>query len=709
MPDEQTEDSAPEYRAQEEEKPSPREGLDPDLHQIILGHRAAMSDLSPSNVESDGAAVEDVDVIAKLLDPAEPVPGLHVVKRIGQIVTGAVNANQIEEVRGHSNVFSLKAARRLRPTLETSVKEIQATSSKLQAAFPAVRNLPNGSHVIVGIVDHGCDFAHPNFRKPDGTTRVLYLWDQRDAANKPPPGAGGKPPKPYRYGREFNWADIDVALQTHPPDKHHPTNPHKFLEYDILPASHGTAVMDVAAGNGSGGLHPPGIAPVADIIFVDTSSRGVFPSDTPLGDSRRILDAVAYVFDKADKLGRPAVVNISLNYEAGPHDGTTLIEQGFDHLLESPGRAIVIAAGNSGVRRIHVRRTLHPGRTHTLRWLVGQDERSNNKLEMWYDGRRAITLTLRSPRQGVVGAFPLDSTYTIYRKDMAADKEVQAGFVFHRAKDPNNGDNNLVLAFTPLMEAGIWELDLELLDDGSQRPLEVNAWTETDKQPSFFPDATANDSACTLGTLGCGNSTIVVGAYSDSNPDTTFTGTGEGPTRDGKLKPEVSAPGVGINAANSVSPWAPTRAFSGTSAAAPHVTGLVALLMQTAGTLLPVEEIRKFVIDTVRPTPFLEEPKWDTRYGAGRVSGQQAIGALMGIEPAPVDEAVTRPSAPAVPIPPIGFGGDAPEHWTEGLSLPPPAAPSTVNVPALTTLGADVGVAGGDNVQAAAPPDTKDH
>ena len=86
--------------------------------------------------------------------------------------------------------------------------------------------------------------------------------------------------------------------------------------------------MDIAAGNGRGSGFP-GVAPGADLIFVELSSRIDDPATESFGNSKRLLEAVDYIFRKATALGRPAVVNLSLGTFGGPHDGTTPVEEFF--------------------------------------------------------------------------------------------------------------------------------------------------------------------------------------------------------------------------------------------------------------------------------------------------------------------------------------------------------------------------------------------
>jgi subtilisin family serine protease len=596
--------------------------LDPDLQKIIL-IRQQGGELPAHLVETvtdNNQVFTAIDVIARLKPPGEPIPGLWVVRRIGPFVTGLVDVDRIAEVR--QQVDSLKAARALTETLSNSVPEISASQAQIRARVG--RRPVDGSNVIVGFVDHACDFSHPNFRQltADKRTRILYLWDQRG-------GTFPDSPEDFGYGREFSAAAIDFALENADPADG-PSAPHQLLGYE-LEGAHGTWVMDVAVGNG-GGENPPGVAPRADIIFVE-SELGNFGPGESVGNSRHLVDAVQYIFDRAKQLNRPAVVNISLSTDAGPHDGSTPFEQALDIMLQTPGRAIVMAAGNSANNRKHLRRRVYPGRTCTLVWNIPANDQTSNKVEMWYDGFRALELTLRSEQGVVIGPFPLGTTHTIHR---TVDNEEQvAGNVFHRFNDSGNGDNNIVVVFEPIIEPGRWQLELTSTDSPDHAPFDVDAWIERDGgQNSRFPEQQLSDGLCTLGTLACGASTIVVSAYDVSEPHGIMESSGAGPTRDGKLKPEVSAPGVNIRAARPLTNT--TEILSGgTSLAAPHVSGLVALLMHAAGTFMTIDQTRALVMNSIRKFPPSSANAWDPRFGAGRINVAESVFATPPPPPPP--------------------------------------------------------------------------
>lgn len=194
----------------------------------------------------------------------------------------------------------------------------------------------SGQGVVVGIVDTGLDLAHRDFRDVQGRTRVAWLIDvSRDAA-------GLQPDLEKRYGCSakdagcaiYSGEDLDALTSNATPDDE-PSDPF----------GHGTHVASLAAGNGLASDTPRyiGVAPEATLVIgrVASSNGGILDAD--------VLRAVQFVFDRAEALGMPAVVNLSLGSDFGAHDGSSALEQGLSALVgpRFPGRAIVLAAGNS--------------------------------------------------------------------------------------------------------------------------------------------------------------------------------------------------------------------------------------------------------------------------------------------------------------------------------------------------------------------------
>ncbi len=570
-----------------------------------------------------------------------------------QIVTGTIQRGDVQKV--HDKVTSLKASLPVHLHLFNSIPVIRCDLKSLDTA--ACENGTkysglNGSDVIIGIVDSGCDFRHRSFRQPDGETRLLYLWDQ----SKEKPDA--PPPQPFNYGREFTADRINQALTAGD------ENAYTVLDYTPPIAAHGTHVMDIAAGNGrepdlfdgKPGILPsqpstPGVAPHAQIIFVNLrSSEKQF-----LGSSRGVLDGVTYIFQKADALGKPAVVNLSLSTTGGPHDGTTLVEQGFEALVTAkPGRAIVTSAGNAFTMQSHVSGRVTQGDRGRakIQWQTdprhtGAVNGPKNEIEIWYPGGKTLNVTLYAPGSKTpVGSVPLGDTQGLFIG------ETRVGRISHRQGDPNNGDNHVDIRLPHLEDVPQppqprlpWTIELSSEADS----VPFHAWIEqSERGLSRF--AGKVDPTVTLGSISCGNGTLTVGAFDTSEKAALtplFPATSAGPIRETdanaekglRPKPELSAPGVNVVAARA---QGGVNALSGTSMAAPHVTGLIALLFQLAHVsgrgLIPFSKVCDILTQGVQPLPAgkLPNPKpkkgdkpHDLQLGYGRIDGPSSVRALL--------------------------------------------------------------------------------
>lgn len=196
--------------------------------------------------------------------------------------------------------------------LVQNVDSVHLGSAPLPSSF-------TGKDVIIGYVDTGIDFNHGDFKNIDGTTRVLRYWDQSLGFD-----AGRTPPK-YGYGQAWSNSDIDNGICTST-DNH----------------AHGTTVSGTGSGNANENGRYKGAAPESDIIIVETNFNLANWTLT-------VADAVDYIFEVADSLGKPAIVNTSVGDYLGSHDGTDPASQVVDSLLhDKPGRIVVAAAGNSG-------------------------------------------------------------------------------------------------------------------------------------------------------------------------------------------------------------------------------------------------------------------------------------------------------------------------------------------------------------------------
>jgi subtilisin family serine protease len=574
--------------------------LDPRLQLAIANRRTGKPGQATASTDSG-----EVAVIAKVSSASswQALPDILPGAVLGQatdgnwLVTGRIPIAAAESIRRDPNVISLKAAQPVSPTLGATIEAMEVAATKLP---PGVQ--PNGGRgVVLGIVDFGCDFAHGNFRRKDGTTRIESIWDQAGVA---------RPDSPFGYGRLHTSQSIDAALQK--------PQPYSVLGYGPDPDSpgrigtHGTHVMDIAGGNGFGSGQA-GVAPEATLIFVeaainDIAWAGPAAVEQFFGDSVQLLEAVRFIFDRAGD--RPCVVNLSLGTNGGPHDGTSLVEQGLDALAEErPNRAIVIAASNSQQDGIHAFGQVQ-GR-HDL--LLRQLGSGGGELELWYSGNERLDVELVAPDGTSFGPVSPGSNLPL-----GAGGQVSI-FISNRLDDPNNHDNVIGIWIAEGLVAGDWNVRLTAAAGAA---VDYHAWIERNDraQASFAVPVPTH----TLGSISTGRQSIVVGSYDGHKPGMPLSGFSScGPTRDGREKPELSAPGHHVMAARSRTRSGVVRK-SGTSMAAPAVSGLVALVLAEArrtGTSMTIAQLRQRLFGRVRRNP-PPPGAWDARYGYGRASGE---------------------------------------------------------------------------------------
>jgi subtilisin family serine protease len=598
---------------------------------------AALWELLRAEAGTEGDRV--LEAIIRLARPGIDIPDVRMVSRFGTIATCRIRARDVIAVRARPDVISLKAPRILSPGFEPSVTPPDPDSPALSEVRPTdMRRSPGlgltGSGVVVAAVDWGVDIDSAAFKWPaapgsasagrtPGGTRFLSFWDQRDQAI-------GPRPDPYGYGSVHGREEIDRALRD--PRPYERLGYHPAIADPRGRGSHGTRTLDIAAGNGEAN-GPTGIAPDADLIFVHLADRNT-GGLANFGDSVRLLEAIDFICRTAE--ARPCVINISAGRLCGPRDGSTLVERAFDELLAAtPGRFIVDSAGNYFRWRAHSCGTIGAGETLSLAVAVDPADINLNELEIWYDGADEFAVSIIPP--GYAGARPVRLGE---RADILIAGRV-AGRVYHRKHDPNNGDNHIVAYLDPIGHAGNWAVSLEARRVNSGR---FHAWIERDDtcrgcQARFAPDD--SNPSTTIGSIASSHLPLVVGAYDGHDPDRPVaTFSSAGPSRDGRGKPDLVAPGVDVLAARSA-PAGASRSSgllvrgNGTSFATPHVAGAVALCYEAAGSRLTARQIRSLVLDSCDPFPGAD-PQF--RLGCGYLNIPRLL--------ADVRQALTEPASP---------------------------------------------------------------
>jgi subtilisin family serine protease len=498
--------------------------------------------------------------------------------------------------------------------------------------------------VLIGIIDvGGFDFSHPDLLDDDGRTRFVSIWDQ----GAPSGSLLGSPPSPYDYGAELTADRMNRALDW---SDTHGVGATDLLRQSVqLPGAHATHVTSIAAGR-SGRCPEAAIAGV--LIALSPADRERHGS---LYDSTRLAHAVDYLFALGERVYGapvPTVINISLGTNGHAHDGTSAICRWIDAALMTPGRCVCVAAGNAGqdapqfpgdlgflMGRIHASGVVPArGLEKDLEWQVvgnGIVDVSENKLELWYEAGDEFSILLRSPSGVWIGPVP-HGTFVENRR-LPSETFVS---VYNERYHPANGANRISIILSPRLkepvvgvEAGTWLVRLQAVEvrDGrfdawierdDARPLgrigDVDAW----RFPSYF-SASSNVDRSSVSSLACGHRVISVGNC-DEAAERIHVSSGQGPTRDGRYKPEIAAPGTDVVAACGFAPpdqqWV---AMTGTSMASPFVAGVAAQMLMREPRL-SATQIVGMMRRTAQPLPGTDY-RWQDAAGFGRINPERCL------------------------------------------------------------------------------------
>lgn len=471
-----------------------------------------------------------------------------------------------------------------------------------------------GRGTAIAILDSGVDYRHPDFCTADGATRILTYWDQTldyDGMNR------------YGVGRIFSIEELDrlltAAAGSRAPGSGTPGEQAVSAPATEAPlpepsadfSGHGTHIAGICAGNGraSGGRNR-GAAPESSLLVVKLKND----ADSVFTDYANLMMAVDYVVRFASDAALPLSINISYGSNDGPHDGSGLMERYLNNCIFYGKNVVVTATGNEGISRRHSHVQVSEDTQNAVPFSVAPGE---NSLYLQLFKHYGDTFTYRlSPPDGS-GEILIPGRAGIYRFSLGNN------LVRLIISDPTPYQSlqELFLVLLPSasglsLSSGVWQFHIqaESVVSGS-----VNMWLPSREATNAATGFLSPSVDGTLTIPSTAANVISVSGY-DSTTDTfaSFSGRGflRGPVSD---KPDLTAPAVNIL---STAPGGGYSIKSGTSMAAPFVSGAASLLMeygivQGRDLFLYGEKIKALLQKGARPLPaFSEYPNPSVGWGA---------------------------------------------------------------------------------------------
>lgn len=546
--------------------------------------------------------------------------GVKLNTEAGNFFTALIPINTIESLFEVEGIVSVDIAEKVHTTMDnartvTNVNQVHAGTGLPQAY--------TGNGVIVGVIDIGFDYTHPNFRNLNTQqTKISKVWEQSGITTAPAP-----------YGTEYVGQTAILNRMR-----------------DLVDETHGTHVAGIAAGSG-GILNSlnKGVAYDSEIVLVSTNMSNV-----------GIINGIQYIFNHAINNNKPAVANMSLGSHIGPHDGTSSFDS-MSSTLTGNGRILVGSAGNEGSDLLHLGKTFSVNSNTLLSFVKFYPSLSTNgtsKIDIWGEvGKNfSVAVNIYNINNNTYEDFTpyintssgtntsTSANYNLYDDDPIIPDLCNVQVSFESSNSQNSKPHVFLNINNTSQDDNYKYIVLEIISNDGH----VNSWCAncTFNNLSFTSPVQNGDTSMTVGEIGgTGNSIISVGAFNtkscttmyfnNNNPKCTFdvaTGlfdianfSSKGPTADGRIKPDITAPGNRIVSSisrfdsrynftggnfnqnekyadvvsgltDNINNWY-FAANQGTSMAAPMVTGIIALWLQ-ANPNLTVAQIKTILQNT---------------------------------------------------------------------------------------------------------------
>ena len=476
-----------------------------------------------------------------------------------------------ERLLEHRQVTCYEPARRLSGLMDRSLEAACILPVQRESGLGLT-----GRGVLIGFVDSGLDLTHPEFLGEDGTSRIMALWDMTGQ---------GTPPRGFLHGAVYTREEIAAGLA--------PSSDQ---------AGHGTAVAAVAAGRS-------GAAPEASIAAVKLASAR----------TTDIMRAVKFLLDQAEERGMPCVINLSYGTNCGSHQGQTLFETYIDQSAQRGRSVVVCAAGNEGSGAHHFRGRLEEGGVTEAEFTVST-RREQVYLSLWKNFADEAAFELVLPGGQSTGPLTEGARFLRFGS-------IRVTMFYGVPTHYSASQEALFLLDAPAGELdGLWKLRCfgKRVADGR-----FDVWLPTVEEVSdrtaFLqpePDLTITLPATALYPISVG------GFRPETETVSPFSGRGDQDCA-GRVLLDLTAPAESVRSAK---PGGGYDAFTGTSMAAPFVSGAAALMMewgvvQGNDLFLYGQRVKAFLCKGALRSPFLAYP--NPLWGYGRLNLCGTMNALV--------------------------------------------------------------------------------
>ena len=556
--------------------------------------------------------------------------GIRPVHLTDDVLTAAIPLGMVRQVAEISEITRIEKGDDVRPLMnearrKTGVSQVHKTTD------PVLPQQYLGKDVVVGIVDNGFEYGHAAFYGIGGSPyRVKRVWDQSFNS--------GRGPAAFGYGTEFVTQEEILSAR-----------------YDMSSSYHGMHVAGIAAGGDNGAVYY-GVAPGSDIVLVSYASSAT-----------DVANGVRYIMDYAKSVGKPCVINMSVGIHNGPHDGTSITDKVFES-LSGAGNIIVGAVGNEGDTALHASKQFAENDT-VLKTFITLNSSKAALVDAWGDvgaDFRVVGLVVDELKGKILAHTDTVSTKGLTTKNFKftmAECGMDATVTISCQRGEYNNRPNAYIGFTVTGLGTNRRMGLAIIGKSGEK---VDLWNASYTEFSAAGKAgwTEGDTHSTCSELGgTGRGIISVGCWQTKNEYTTLGGvpmelnlgtengsvssfSSQGPTLDGRMKPEIVAPGMCIVSAISsyydyfeASECAGRSkkgdnyyyyaANGGTSMAAPFITGTIALWLEANPQLSP-EDIRGIFSRTAQNDEFTAAAK-PGGAGYGKIDAYAGLVDILGL------------------------------------------------------------------------------